>query len=583
MRHDFCCPSILFFLICFANLPAESSEPVNVPGGRSFLKRYPAADANNDSILTIEEKRDYSQKLAIDALGGSYIYHQSMVPMRDGVRLATGIFIPENAVADKSKHSTILCRTAYGIWAAALFGTQDFANKNLIYICQDLRGDEQSEGRGTANLYSFDNEINDGYDTIDWITKQSWSNGKVGMTGQSGHGFAAYMAYLAKHPSLIACDTNISGGNAHLYWTFHNGVKREMYYRWLAQRNVTTPLWPKPGTELFDRNAYQQTVRVAADDNNTAFIARTGWYDIFSESAVDYFQNFAQHGKVFIQIDASGHGRMVGKPSPSKPAPPEWALPDITDLLDDPKRNTPNRSFIVYYLMGDSTDPTAPGNCYRYTRTWPVHHTPTRYYLAVDGSLGTKKPTVGQASLAFQYDPRDPVSSVGGDVFIHEGVGPKDQRVLKHRKDILRFASMPLTEPLEITGKVLADLYVSSDVADTTFTAKLIDIYPDGYEAIVRDSIIMGRFHQGFDKQVPMQKGQIYRLTMDMWSTALVFNKGHRIGVHISSSNSPKYEVHPNTFEPADSFDASPVATNSIHLSAEHPSSLVLPVVSPQK
>lgn len=567
----------LVFLIGSFCLPAHADDPVNVPGARAFLKRH--ADPNRDGILTIDKKRAHSQQLAIAALGGDYVYQQAMVPMRDGVKLATGVFLPTNAATGQSKHSTVLCRTAYGIWSAALFETTKFANRNLIYICQDLRGDEQSEGQGTANLYSFDNEIHDGYDTIDWITEQNWSNGNVGMTGQSGHGFSAYMAYLSKHPNLITCDTNISGGNAHLYWTFHNGVKREMYYNWLAQRNIAIPRWPKPGIEPFDRNAYLQTIRSAAIGNKTAFIARTGWYDIFSESALDYFQSFAQQGKLFIQIDASGHGRMAGKPFPATPVPEQWALPDALQIIDAAEANTPNRSYIVYYLMGDSSDPTAPGNCYKLTNVWPVAHTPTRFYPQADGSLSTDKPAAQSASLSFQYNPRNPVPSVGGDVFVHQGVGPKDQRVLKDRKDILRFTSKPLAQPLEITGKVLADLYVSSDVGDTTFTAKLVDIYPDGYEAIVRDSIIMGRFHQGFDKQVPMQRSKIYRLTIDMWSTALVFNRGHRIGLHISSSNSPKYEVHPNSFEPVNSFDASPIAKNAIHLSTAHPSSLVLPVV----
>ena len=196
-----------------------------------------------------------------------------------------------------------------------------------------------------------------------------------------------------------------------------------------------------------------------------------------------------------------------------------------------------------------------------------------------DGSLSPTKSTEKKASLSYHYDPRNPVPSQGGDVFVHKGVGPLDQRVSKDRKDILRFTSETLTTPLEITGKVMAELYVSSDVPDTTFTAKLIDVYPDGYEAIVRDSIIMGRYHAGFDKQSPMKKGQVYKLTMDMWSTALVVNKGHKLAVHISSSNSPKYEVHPNSYEPVTSMKLAPVAKNTIHLSSEHPSKIILPVV----
>ena len=125
----------------------------------------------------------------------------------------------------------------------------------------------------------------------------------------------------------------------------------------------------------------------------------------------------------------------------------------------------------------------------------------------------------------------------------------------------------------------MAELFVKTDVEDTTFTAKLIDVYPDGYEAILRNSIIMTRFHDGFDKESKIEKGKVYKLTIDMWSTAYVLNKGHKLAVHISSSNSPKYEVHPNTFKPVMNFNNSPVANNTIMLSKEHPSRIILPIV----
>lgn len=572
---------LLLIVLSFLSRGASGNDhdPVNVPGAQTFLAKYPKSDTNSDGILTVLEKQSYSKELAIEKLGGNHTYEQVLIPMRDGVKLATGIFRPRNGGG--GKHSTVLCRTAYGIWSAALFDTEKFANKNLVYICQDLRGDGESEGAGTVDLKSFDNEIDDGYDTIDWISQQPWSNQKVAIVGQSGHGFSAYMAYLAKHPNLIAADTNISGGNAHLYWTYHNGVKREMYYRWLAQRGVSIPLWPRPGIENFDRSAYDRIVKEAAVDNGTVFIAKTGWYDIFSESALDYFEAFAEKGNVFVQVDASGHGRMEGKPFPARRVHGEWALPVVTKVLEDPALATKQTSRLVYYLMGDGTDPQAPGNCYKMTEVWPVPHDPTPYFLHADGTVKETKPTASGETLTFQYDPCDPVLSVGGDVFIHDGVGPRDQRILRDRTDILRFVSLPLDKPLEITGKITAKLFVSSDVADTTFTVKFLDIYPDGHEAVVRDSIIMGRFHSGFYKQLPLTPGEVYELNLDMWSTALVVNQGHRLGVHISSSNSPKYEVHPNTFEPVNSYENSPVASNTIHLSAKHPSHILLPVVVP--
>lgn len=553
--------------------------PSPVPGAAQFLKKYPDSDLNKDGILTSQEKEEFSIAHTIELLGGNYTYEKVMVPMRDGVKLATGIFKPNKP----GKFDTMICRTAYSIWAAAFFDTHKYANRDYVYICQDLRGDGESEGAGTVDLMSFDNEIQDGYDTFDWIIKQGWSNQRIGIFGQSGHGFSAYMAYLANHPNLVVSDTNVSGGNAHLYWTFHNGVRREMHYRWMSQRGVPVPMWPKPVTERFDRAAYAETIKHAQKDNQAVFVAKTGWYDIFAESALDYFEDFAQDGHVYIQVDASGHGGMRGKRFPGKAVPAEWTLPTTNDVMADADSFRKGKSRMVYYLMGAVGEPGAPGNDYKVTDVWPVPHDDVSFYVHQDGSLSTDVPSQDKASLSFKYDPRDPVPSVGGDVFIHEGVGPRDQRELKDRKDILHFSSAPLSEPMEITGKVTAELYVSSDVEDTTFTAKLVDIYPDGFEAIIRDSIVMGRFHEGLDKEVPMEKGKVYKLDMDLWSTAYVINKGHKIGVQISSSNSIKYDVHPNTFHQVNNYVKSPVATNTIHLSAKHPTNIKIPVVKAKK
>ena len=565
--------TLLFSLNLFA-VDKVKDLPTAVPGAAHFLKIYPHSDLNKDGILTAKEKDDFCVMHICKTLGANYVYEKIMVPMRDGVKLATGIFKPKKP----GRYPVILTRTSYLILAAGLHGAGHFTNKNVIFAAQDLRGDGESEGKGTLDPFSFDNEINDGYDAIEWIAKQPFCNGNVGLAGQSGHGFAAYMAYLSKPPSLKSVFTTISGGNAYLYWGYHNGVRREMI-NWFGNRNVRVPHWPKPTIRLFDQSKYDQTVN-AAKNNDAIFIAQTGWYDIFAESALDYFESFAQNSKVFIQVDASGHGRMAGKQFPHKTIPKEWQIPELADSTESSEKYKAQKSRIVYYLMGDVTDPNAPGNHYKVTSVWPVPNTPVSYFMKGDGSLSTDKPEKG-TSLSFKYDPRNPVPSIGGDVFIHQGVGPKDQRVLKDHKDILRFTSEPLKEPMEITGKVLAELFVKTDVEDTTFTAKLIDVYPDGYEAIVRDSIIMTRFHQGFNKESKVEKGKVYKLKMDMWSTALVINKGHRIAVHISSSNSPKYEVHPNTFKPISAIDfaKTPIATNTIMLSKEHSSRIILPVV----
>ena len=112
------------------------------------------------------------------------------------------------------------------------------------------------------------------------------------------------------------------------------------------------------------------------------------------------------------------------------------------------------------------------------------------------------------------------------------------------------------------------------------FVVKLVDVYPDGYEAIVRESAMLARYHQGLDKPAPLKTGQVYSLDMDCWSTALVFNKGHRIAVLITSSSKPAYEVHPNTYELVKSMKEARVARNTVHTSALRASRIILPVIT---
>jgi uncharacterized protein len=141
--------------------------------------------------------------------------------------------------------------------------------------------------------------------------------------------------------------------------------------------------------------------------------------------------------------------------------------------------------------------------------------------------------------------------------------------------------SVPLAAPLEITGKSSLELYVSTDVTDTTLVVKLIDVYPNGYEALMLDQGFMARYWRGFDKPSPLDTGKVYKLTINLWDTALVYNRGHRIGLHITGSESPRYEVHPNSFTPVMSYDNAPVAHISIHVGAAEASRLILPVIAP--
>jgi len=505
-----------------------------------------------------------------------------MMPLRDGVKLATDVFLPPSG---DGPWPTILLRTQYSRWDARPF--RSMGDHPCALVLQNVRGRYGSEGAGTFDAHSFDSDISDGHDTLEWIARQKWSNGKVGMWGPSGHGIAPCNAMWSLNPHLTVIDVNVTGDNAYLHWTFSNGARRFLY-SWLSQRGLDTEKaeWPRPTTRPFNAQAYYDFIRERAPKVKTYYRMKAGWFDLFSEAALDHFAVLAPHGRAYVQISPSGHGAIGGdlkfKARNRFPAEALKASRGLKECLAGEPQEA--KSCLAYYLMGDTRDPGAPGNVYMVTDHWPVEHTATSYYMHRDGSLTLEASEDKAAKVTYIYDPRDPVPSLGGNYDVSDPkrlqIGPLDQRPNKDRKDILRFATEPLAGPVGITGKVWAELHVSSDAPDTMFTAKLVDVYPDGYEAVIRESAMLARYHQGLDRPAPLDKGKVYKLSMDMWSTALVFNKGHRIAVHISSSSDPAYEVHPNTYKPVDSIDQARTARNAIHLSANHASRLILPVVA---
>jgi len=579
--------ALLLGMFILAGRFACASEPGSKGRGRIWsleqlaanLQGNPGADADGDGILTEEEWKAFLVQKTLDELPQGTTHRSAIVSMRDGVKLPVELLLPPG----DAPRPAVVVRGAYGRFRAIAHDVLWFKNAEVVFVLQTLRGDEDAEGAGTFNPFSFDNEILDSYDTIEWVARQKWCNGRVGIDGGSGNGFCGYMAMLANPPHLFAAGPKFSGGNTYLYWSFHNGVRRRLY-NWLRNRNTPVTEWPKPTVELFDLAGYEDLVRERAAANDAYFITDTGWYDIFSEAALDYFAAFAHTGKVFVQVNATGHGPIGGLDYPKRRLPSGIHFPKFIEALTTDAENMPSESLLVYYLMGDTMDPNAPGNVYKTSHVWPIPHNPISFFMRKDGSLELTPPRETEVAVAYEYDPRNPVPTIGGAHLLsmdRTNKGPIDQRPLRDRADILRFVTEPLEEPLEVTGKVRAELFVSTDVPDTTFMVKLVDVYPSGYEALVLDSAAMARYWQGLDKPAPLEKGKVYRLELDLWSTALVFNKGHRIAVHVTSSNSPKYEVHPNTYEPVDSFDGVPTAHNNLHVSAEHPSRLILPVVQP--
>jgi putative CocE/NonD family hydrolase len=252
-----------------------------------------------------------------------------------------------------------------------------------------------------------------------------------------------------------------------------------------------------------------------------------------------------------------------------------WLKGENTDF----KEKTPR---VQYYTMGS--------NKWQASEQWPPEDTElVSYYLDSngnantmygDGQLTTKRPKKDQPDT-FVYDPMNPVNSYGGNVCCTGNAiqgGAFDQRVMETRNDILVYTTEVLEEGVEVTGFIESTLYVSSDAEDTDFTIKLIDVYPDGTAYNLDETIQRVRYREGYDKEVFMKQGEVYKLELTPMATSNYFKKGHRIRIEISSSNFPRFARNLNTG--GSNYDESEgvIANNSIHHSKAYPSHIKLPI-----
>src|SRR2546425_12588673 len=190
--------------------------------------------------------------------------------------------------------------------------------------------------------------------------------------------------------------------------------------------------------------------------------------------------------------------------------------------------------------MGDTSATNAPGNVWRTAERWPpVTSTISSFYLREDHDLTRAKPAEAQP-LSFTYDPTNPIPTIGGPQLTLPA-GPKDQRSIENRADVLVFTSEPLAEPLEITGRVRAKLWASSDASDTDFFVRLCDVYPDGRSFNICEGCLRARFRDSFSEEKLLKPGEVCEFNIDLGSTSMIFSRGHRLRVHVTSSSAPGF------------------------------------------
>jgi putative CocE/NonD family hydrolase len=264
---------------------------------------------------------------------------------------------------------------------------------------------------------------------------------------------------------------------------------------------------------------------------------------------------------------------------------------------------TPVRLFIMGTGDGRKTEKGLlnHGGYWRDEQEWPLARTRvTPYYFHGTGGLSAEKPAAKNDRTSYDFDPRNPVPTLGGNISSANDImqaGAWDQRggpkfwnwpnpiPLTARNDVLVFQTDPLPEDTEITGEIEVKLWASSSALDTDFTAKLVDVYPEssdypqGFALNIGDGIIRGRFRETLAREKLMEPGKVYPFTIKLYPTANIFKRGHRIRVDISSSNFPRFDVNPNTGEPLNRHRRMITATNTLYHDRDHPSQILLPVI----
>jgi putative CocE/NonD family hydrolase len=235
---------------------------------------------------------------------------------------------------------------------------------------------------------------------------------------------------------------------------------------------------------------------------------------------------------------------------------------------------------VRYYTMGAVGETRAPGNEWRTAKDWPLAAEPTSYYLHSGGKLSTAKPESEengpQAATAFRSDPGHP-NSVPSVAF----PGAADARKFEEQAEVRTFTSDVLSSPIEWTGLVKAELLVTSSAPDSDFFVRVSDVYPDGRSILIMDMIRRARYREGFDREVFMKPGEVYRVAFDVGWLSQVFAAGHRIRITVASTGAPFYEPQPNTDEPAtiEPAERRIVAENRVLHDRRHASRVIAPLV----
>jgi putative CocE/NonD family hydrolase len=542
-----------------------------------------------------------------------------VAPMRDGVKLSADLWMP----ATPGKYPTLVIRTPY-MKAMPLLKYpelgQYFASRGYIVFLQDVRGRGDSDG----DFNFFFQEAQDGFDTIEWIARQPWSNGRVGMMGVSYLATVQWLAAREKPPHLVCMAPTAAAGRYQDELPWVGGAFRTQWsLGWLngtsgrnQQGNTQGVDWQKvlnhrpllTADSVLGRpmrlyrefiqnagnNAYWRRIQFSPEDFakiDIPTLTVTGWFDADQPGALFYWRGLQERSpskdKHFLVSGPWDHVQTFNGGS-TKLGAMEFTTESIID------NKALHVAFFDWCLKGSAPKFVAPrarvyvtgANVWRELDNYPpANAKPQQLYLTSGGRANS---LVGDGKLSWQapasdppdqftYDPKKPVpSDLAGEYLAI------DRRPIERRDDVLVYTSDSLTSAIEVMGNIVVNLEAASDARDTDFTAVLTDVYPDGSAVALGPyvGIRRGRYRKGMDREEMLTPGQAEKFQIELFDIAHSFQPGHRIRLEISSSAAPLYNPNQNTGNPVATDTVWRIARQIVYHDRVRASAITLPVVN---
>jgi uncharacterized protein len=547
-------------------------------------------------------------------LPGFVEFENVAIPMRDGVILRADVYVPPGS----GRWPTILVRTPYNRHSDTSRGYRAFTERGFAVVTEDVRGRSGSEG----TFGPIEQEGPDGSDTINWIVAQPWSNGRVGMAGASYVGIVQWWAAVEHNPHLFAIFPLLSGDDEYMDRYYSPGGALQLAHRlvWLSE-NLTPRGVPRPAFGAYIRHLPLATSDVAATtiklelwrvplnhpsydgfwlalsvrnqlpEVTAAVSSMGGWFDSYVESDLDAFSHLAKR-RMPVETWIGPWTHTLTSKYPAIDFGPA-ATPRVRALqlawfdrflkVPVPAKSQSPLPLLHIFVMGS--------DAWREEHEWPLARTKyTPFYLESGGHANTadgdgeltSRFRGGQPPDRFVYDPANPVPTTGGAVCCNPRLlpaGPLDQSEVERRRDVLVYTSPPLRDDLEVTGPVGATLYVATSANDTDFTAKLVDVFPDGRPLLVTDGIARLRYRMSLARPLLVKRNVPYQVHIDVGVTSWVFAEGHRVRLEISSSNFPRFDRNLNSNRLNAGESKLNVAAQTVLHNQRYPSVVVLPVI----